>query len=152
MNTANITISKLKHFAPMSHETYCFTCDVLVDGKKVYTAENGGHGGSTNIHYAKPTTIRNQDELRGIEERVDELVHEAVMAKQKEKDAKSVARKLSKGIFFRIKGQKDGAYYSIKTDTPNDALFRDRVLSKHDVEVIINDLPLSEAIKYFYVY
>lgn len=153
MNTHTITIKNLKHFAPMSQETYCFTCDVLLDGKKQWVAENTGHGGSTNIRLAKPTPVNSKDleEMSKVEDVVDNLVHTAIMEKQKEKDMKSVARKLAKKLYFRVKGQKEGSYYSVKGD-PKDSTLRERVQKKSDVEVFINDLSLNEAVKFFYVY
>jgi len=45
-----ITLKNIKHFAPMSQETECFTATVYFDGKKAGEAENQGHGGCTDVH------------------------------------------------------------------------------------------------------
>lgn len=44
-----ITLTALKVLDSLSHETLCFTCNVLLDGKKIGQAENRGNGGMTHI-------------------------------------------------------------------------------------------------------
>ena len=71
-----LTLKNLKHFAAGSQETYCFTATVYLDGKKVGTAENDGHGGETIVrldlaHRATPIDT----------DTVDGLVHAAIVAK-----------------------------------------------------------------------
>lgn len=151
-----ITITKLKHYAALSEETNCFTCTVLLDGKPTWYAENRGQGGSTNVQWLKTPSDaqRAEHDMGKVEELVDQFVEDAIMEKHKEKDKKTVARKLSKGLFFRTKGQKENSYYSVKTPTPNDPAIRERILGKRkdEIDVIINDLPIHEAVKYFFVY
>lgn len=153
MNTHRVTISKFKYYPALSEETNCFTCDVLLDGKKTWSAKNNGHGEETRLYYLKPTTERGDGhDTNAIIEIVDKFVEEAIMEKKKEKDLKAVKRKFAKALFFRIKGQKPDSYYFIKTPTPNDALVRDRAFKKHDIDVIINDLPIEQAVHYFFKY
>lgn len=45
-----LTLKNLKISAFMSEETTCFQATVYVDGKKVGTAQNDGHGGPTYYH------------------------------------------------------------------------------------------------------
>lgn len=157
MNTHRITISKFKHFPAFSEETIAFTCDVLMDGKKVGTASCRGHGDSTVFHHdiAHSDKFSDYAEREKVADIVDGFVTEAIMEKQKQKDLKSVERKLSKALFFRTVGQKDNAYYSVKGD-PNDAALRQRISEKAKekggVEVFINDLPIQQAVKYFFIY
>lgn len=147
-----VTISKLKHYPALSEETYCFTCDVLLDGKKTWEAKNNGQGEMSRLYYIKPTTTRGEHDSNAIIELVEKFVHEAIMEKAKSKDLKAVAKKLSTSLFFRIDGQKEGAYYHVKTPTPNDPDTRKRIFKDAKIDVIINDLPISEAVKYFYKY
>lgn len=153
MNTHRITISKLKHYPPLSEETHCFTCDVLLDGKKTWSAKNNGQGEETRLHYLKPTTVwSGGEDYRSVVNIVDMLVEDAIIEKAKSKDLKSVAKKMSNMLFFRIEGQKEGSYYKVKTPTPNDPETRKRVFKDAKIEVVINDLPVAEAVKYFYKY
>lgn len=46
----NITIKNLKVCKFASEETMCFEAMVYVDGKKAFTASNGGTGGCNNYH------------------------------------------------------------------------------------------------------
>ena len=48
-----ITLDKIRHFAPMSEETHCFTATLLVNGKRVGTVSNEGHGGCDLVHFDK---------------------------------------------------------------------------------------------------
>lgn len=57
---------ELKRFttnARLSQETTAFAADVWVNGKKVGTAENDGHGGSHTVHLDR--SVRNQVEAYG---------------------------------------------------------------------------------------
>jgi hypothetical protein len=151
-----ISIANLKHMPSLSEETYCFTCTVLINGKKTWLAKNTGHGASTQLDWLKPVTERGDEkhDTDAIIDIVEKSVHETIMLRQFEKDKKAVANKLKKSLFFRIKGQKAGSYYHIRVDNPYDAAVREKALSKGkgEVETIINDLPIDEAIKYFYKY
>lgn len=50
MNKPRIELKNIKHFAAGSQETYCYTANVYVDGKRWGTTENDGRGGPDNIH------------------------------------------------------------------------------------------------------
>jgi hypothetical protein len=45
-----ITLSRLTVNNRLSHETICFSADILLNGKIVGVAENAGHGGETRVH------------------------------------------------------------------------------------------------------
>lgn len=152
-NPHTISIKNLKHMPSMSEETYCFTCSVLLDGKKTWEAKNNGQGEQTRLYYLKPTTERGEEhDTSAIADIVDKCVEDAILAKQKQKDLAAVANKLKKQLCFRVKGQRPDAYYHIRTATPNDPEVRKKVFGKHDIELVINDLPVEEAIKYFFKY
>lgn len=46
----NIELRNIKYAAFASQETPCYAATVYIDGKKVGTVENDGHGGSDLIH------------------------------------------------------------------------------------------------------
>lgn len=148
MNTHTITITKFKHFPAFSEETHAFTCVVLMDGKRIGTAKNEGHGGCTMFYSDTPSNFAENSKIADI---VDGFVDEAVMDKQREKDKKAVARKLKSALFFRIKGQKAGSYYHIKGD-PSSERLRASANKDGNLDIIINDLPINEAVKFFYRY
>ncbi len=98
---------ELKRFTTnvrLSQETTAFAADVWVDGKKVGTAENAGHGGNTNVRldpsiraaveaYGKTRVPAEYKSFTsGAEWIVDQLV-EAELAK---KSDKAFAKKLAK--------------------------------------------------------
>jgi hypothetical protein len=56
-----VELKSFKHLAQMSEETECFYAQLYIDGKKVGTCENRGHGGMTNIHISD-STVRNEFE------------------------------------------------------------------------------------------
>lgn len=52
----NIEMKKIKHYASMSEETYCYEAVVYLDGKPFAEVRNGGHGGCDMV-YDHPRTI-----------------------------------------------------------------------------------------------
>ena len=49
-----IELKNVKFYSSLSRETYCFQCDILVNGVKSFYADNDGHGGNTCIsNYVK---------------------------------------------------------------------------------------------------
>jgi hypothetical protein len=148
-----ITISKLKYMPEMSEETICFTCTVNLDGKPMWRAKNSGQGAETMLEYLKPTSGEriSHEEIGKITDIVDKFVIDSIADIQREKDKKAVARKLKKALFFRIKGQKAGSYYTIKAD-PTNPKAREAANRDGNLDIIINDLPINEAVKYFYRY
>jgi hypothetical protein len=49
-----VELKNVKHFAPMSEETECFTATIYIDGKRVGTTQNQGHGGPTDCDFDDP--------------------------------------------------------------------------------------------------
>ena len=52
-----IELKNIKYAAFASQETSCYEAAIYIDGKKVGTVENTGHGGSDNVH---PWQLANQ--------------------------------------------------------------------------------------------
>ena len=97
-----ISLKNLKHFAAGSQETYCFTATVYLNGKRVGTAENDGHGGETIVR------LDSEHRDAAIDPNaVDCLVHAAVIAKDDARREKKYAKKAAE---IRAKG---GRFYTL---------------------------------------
>ena len=76
-NLSGWSVDRVKVSKMASHETLCFGCVVLKDGKQVGTAFNDGHGGSTGltskggVRWFEP----------GLAEHIDRLVEDHVAVK-----------------------------------------------------------------------
>jgi len=49
-----LTVKNYKHIERMSEETDCFTASLYLDGKRIGTAENAGHGGPDDYFFETP--------------------------------------------------------------------------------------------------
>jgi hypothetical protein len=99
---------ELKRFttsARLSQETTAFAADVWVDGKKAGTAQNDGRGGATIVRLdpsvrdlveARGKTLV-PDEIKGYTTGAEWIVDQLVEAELRKRDAKSLARRLTKG-------------------------------------------------------
>jgi len=54
MNNLRLTVKNYKHCEWMSEETDCYTASLYLDGKRIGTAENSGHGGCDMYDFATP--------------------------------------------------------------------------------------------------
>jgi hypothetical protein len=52
--TIKLTVKNYKHCEWASEETDCFTASLYLDGKRIGTAENSGHGGCDFYHFTTP--------------------------------------------------------------------------------------------------
>lgn len=88
-----LSLRKVKYYAELSEETQCYTAELYLDGKKVATVKNDGHGESTDVYYTEgwqselaqkleryvqnnPVIYKLNEhvcELRGVEVVVDEM-------------------------------------------------------------------------------
>jgi hypothetical protein len=69
-----LTLKSLKIFKEGSQETICFHAKVILNGKEIATAENDGHGASTNLRFE--AEVKEKMEYGTIERIVDDLVAE----------------------------------------------------------------------------
>lgn len=148
--TTKIELRRITHNARLSQETNAFAADIYVDGKKVGTAQNAGHGGPTDYHitprelreaiedYAKslpPVQVGSQSLPMDLEFCIDLLLEDYLRAKE---DAKMTKRHLS----FRLKGDPKHRWRQYKFDGGvYTKELRDFVVKKHgkDIEEILND-------------
>lgn len=112
-----------------SEETYCYSADVYVGGKKAFSARNHGHGGCDMIHaypgYAGPSVDevdawlkanRPVDNTYGmaIEHSLEIEIGEQLSKHVRAKEEASTRRKFAKMLADKICYLKDGAVYTIK--------------------------------------
>ena len=105
-----IGFKRFTHVERMSEETECFTTDITLDGKKIGTAENSGHGGSTFVRIAdskieaelisemaKTMVAVNVDhDFLSIDDLVDQAVADEIERRDEEKQVKSICKKFHK--------------------------------------------------------
>ena len=107
----NITLKALKLNLTFSRETYCFTTKIHADGKDVGYAENDGHGGCTFVTLNATGIALNLDR-KAIEDKVDDLVHEAAKAKDIARMVRKVRKDMNDKVLFIKAGQFDAGAYS----------------------------------------
>lgn len=148
-----ITLKNLKHIEALSEETHCFSATVYIDGKKAGTVQNAGHGGPNDYH---PWSLAEQLDAYGktlpkltgygmeIDQCADTIIGDLVNAMLAEKHTK---QQLNKHILFV---EDEAMYqYNIKLAgrTPDQREFAyAKVREKHPRAVILNALPLDEAV------
>ena len=145
----NITIKNLKVAEFASEETLCFEATVYVDGVRAFIATNDGRGGCNFYH---PIDGRDRSAIKAAEayaatvetefnfEQLDSLIDKLITTKQIAKDAK---RLLKKAAVFD-----DGKIFTWKCPITHPRI-RAVIAEKRPNGIILNDLPLAEAVEYF---
>lgn len=111
-----IEVKNIK-IGPGSQETLQYVAEVYVDGKKLFYADNSGHGGMTNVQaYSKEgNEIRSKIDTfleaeakkkdanaRTYDGWLEDLCDDAANAKENEKAIKSALKKLDKATITKI--------------------------------------------------
>jgi len=115
-----IELRKISYNARLSQETNAFAADVYIDGVKAGTAENAGHGGSTNVFLgakqkeaeafcaAMPPVDCHGTKLEmDLELYIGELLEKHLVEKEQKRWIKTK-------LCFRLTGDKVGEYRTIK--------------------------------------
>ena len=110
MNT-DLILKSLKLNLTFSRETYCFTTKVYANGQDVAYAENDGHGGCTFVTLS-PKGIALRLDSKIVEEKVDELVHEAAKAKDIARIVRKVRKDMNDKVLFIKAGEETAGAYS----------------------------------------
>ena len=148
----NIELKNVKHFPSGSQETNCFTANLYLDGKKIGSAENDGHGGCTFIH-GDTKQIKAIDSLikRGpkihsevnnitFDNSIELVVDELLMKFLFEQETKKVLR--------RVSYIKDGALYQMPAKIkPDEKTLREVKLVKwwKDEYILLNELTFDDV-------
>jgi hypothetical protein len=130
----NIELRRIAYSARLSQETAAFSADVWIDGVKVGTAENNGHGGQTMVFisppelyakadaYAKslpPTVYPARDGMESFSSpsSLDGLIDDLLGKYLDEKDTKAQYKRWCKTkVCFRLKGDKADEWRTMKLD------------------------------------
>jgi hypothetical protein len=134
-DTVKIEIRKFKYFPSGSQETNCFTAEVWADGELIAYADNSGHGGPTNVCPAQgmrqkyndieayltslPPVPYKSEYYSGemdsnLENTVDQLVDDAINAKEREKFQRKMETSMLKGYVIGKPGADSYATFSYK--------------------------------------
>jgi hypothetical protein len=159
-----ITIKNLKHFAAMSHETYCFTASVYWDGKKIGTVENPGHGGCHKYRVSRAVleqveewiganidayTEAGGDYAMTLNVDLDWIITDLITDQLTRKDLKRLLRN-------RIVAQKDGKIVNTqvipgKVGTERFERIKARWIAEYESEGVrvLNTMPFDDALNTF---
>lgn len=128
----NITLRKIKIVERLSEETQCYTAELCLDGVKVADASNRGTGGSDDYYfkdqkvrkamedYAKslPPHANPYDPANPFPADLEWLISDLLEKHEAERhEAKVLAQKkrwCAKETVFRLKGDKEGNYRTVK--------------------------------------
>jgi hypothetical protein len=136
-----VTLKGLKLNLTFSRETYCFVAGVCWNGKRIGTAENDGNGGCTFVHVDEsklPSEVRSYD----FERIVDDLVHEAAKAKDRQRIVRKVRKDGSDKVLFLVPGEPSGAYRTCRHAGTAEAIAatESRMAAKYAGAVFLNNL------------
>ncbi len=119
MPTFSIKALKVARFA--SEETLCFKASVFLDGKRLGTASNEGHGGPNlydfkvtgetqvaALAYAKEHVEWWEDSFEATSEVLDSVIGDLI---DKVEEAKTIKRWTKTKVLFRLKGDPDDGSY-----------------------------------------
>ena len=154
-----IELKNVKHSEFASHETHCYQATIYIDGKRVGTVENDGHGGCDFIHpasvahqineYAKslpkivcnfidPDTGKPAELEQNCATIFGELINDWLVAKD-------LKRMMSKRVLFL----KDGDIYQTKamaSDALKQYLNEPKLGVLYQGKTILNLLPFDQAL------
>lgn len=158
-----IELKNIKHSEFASQETNCYQATIYIDGKKVGTVENDGHGGCDNVHpwqvaqqidaYAKtlPKTVCSFIDPETAKPAEMEQTHETIFGDILTSwlMSKDLKRLMSKRIVFV---KEDGNVYetkALKADQLKLNLAQSRLLEKLNAKTILNLLPFDQALNIY---
>lgn len=142
----NLTAKNIKTFR--TDDGYAWSASFYLNGKKIGTAQNSGHGGPTNLchidddalkeilAFADITAPHNDFEFERAESVLEAVMWDTL-------DQRTSKRKLKAKVFAKLP---DGVF-SWKTPKGRMVEVKALVLKKHPNAIILNDLPFDEAHK-----
>ncbi len=155
-----IELKNIKHSEFASQETNCYQATIYIDGKRVGTVENDGHGGCDNVHpwqvaqqidaYAKtlPKTVCSFIDPETGKPAEMEQTHETIFGDILTSwlMSKDLKRLMSKRIVFV---KEDGNVYetkALKADQLKLNLNQSRLPEMLKAKTILNLLPFEQAL------
>lgn len=145
----NFELKNIKHMPSLSHETYCYSATLYVNGKRSYTVENSGTGGSDvlrRIQGVTPASTEAEIESYFASLPGNQMLefHCAGLV-SKWLDAKLLKSNLKKSIV----GILDGEVIAWKKPMGNVEGLKMAIGGKHKGVVFLDDLPFDDALKLF---
>ena len=150
-----LSVKNIDHNERLSEETMCYAADIFVDGEKVGTAQNRGHGASTTIHPAEPFD-KNRPVIKELRRRVDAMPPEQTEWGELDRRLDNIVDAL---VSDAIDYKRFSAHFKKKTyffaekslyaiDAPPSGAVRKRIEKDHGDAKILNDLewPISKEI------
>ena len=123
-----LKLNRIRYSASLSQETYAFTANLCLNGKKVAECENNGFGGSTNVHVVSksveevllsyvaslpvPEAWKFQQSL-SLCDVVDILMHEWVMDKEFRRVSHRFENDMLKGLCYNESGNHRDGYSTL---------------------------------------
>lgn len=151
----NIELRRFTTNARLSQETTAFSADVWVNGTKVGTASNDGHGGATIVHLDRAISALVEahgkmlvpPEYRGLTSGTEWVVDQLVEAELQKKSDKAFAKKIAKAdakecannharglCSARFRHGETWCWFAFKTGT-DPKVAANALATKHDVIV-----------------
>ena len=138
-----IELKNIKYAAFASEETSCYEATLWVDGKKIGTVSNDGHGGCDNFQGDRAAYKAADDWCpTGIEDLCGLLLEDHLIAKD-------MAKAMVSNALFCIPGRQGLFTRKYANKAKPDQSLYDSVLGAHDGAVILNTLPREEALKIY---
>jgi hypothetical protein len=133
-----IELKNIKYAAFASQETSCYEATIYIDGQKVGTVENNGHGGCDHIH---PYAVEQRINAWAAPDDAEIIFGKLLNAWLQDRDLK---RAMSRRILFRREGK------LLETNAHSAAELKARLgqgdlAAKLGAEVILNLLPFADA-------
>lgn len=152
MENIDIELKKLELNLGFSEETYCFKAILYINGKKVANVQNNGQGEMTRFDWDTPQLRDEYGSDEGpIETAMMQHISSVVQKRDEQNQARKVKRMLEKGLYFTRVGFADRWYGYLKLKTKEDwDKAREKLSKLEGVDKVLNDIPLAEAVPYFY--
>ena len=134
-----IELKNIKYAAFASQETSCYAATIYIDGQKVGTVENNGHGGCDHIH---PHAVEQRINAWAAPDDAEIIFGKLLNTWLQERDLK---RLMSRRILFKREGRllQTNAYSVAELKA---RLGQSDVAAKLRAEVILNLLPFADAL------
>ena len=159
-----IELKNIKYAAFASEETSCYEATLWVDGKKIGTVSNDGHGGCDNFlgdqaayrladQWCRANLLTRQYTIekdgfdaapspQDLEELCGQLLEDHLITKD-------MAKIMVNNVLFHIPGRQGLFTRKYANKAKPDQSLYDSVLGAHDGAVILNTLPREEALKIY---
>lgn len=147
MTITTVEIRKLSIQKRLSRETLCFSCDLVVNGKKVGEAYNEGHGGCNGYNIADHATEMALYEWAKLQvpavkfEQLDHVIDKLIQNEEDKKEDAKFLKALQTKTYLRFKGDEPGTWRIVKSPFTEEC--KAAIVAKYGdkIEMFANDDP-----------